>query len=173
MSDLAFEDLNGIPKVDFRANLQTAIAAGRRMTTILAEIVRLRRSAGKLTPNEYFYFRLWEERFQPNDKSCFVGKQAQYPMHMACNNTGWFAVAADKLLFQTTMTGAGLPVPSLLAIIHPQRSAPGRTHPERPRTCVVPTGRRQLPDVHKPIDGKYSLSVYSPYAYDKTRTAFS
>ena len=36
------------------------ISAGRRMTSVLREVVSLRRGAGALTPNEYFYYRLWD-----------------------------------------------------------------------------------------------------------------
>jgi hypothetical protein len=50
-----FGTLNGIPNVDIPRNLQAAISAGRRMTSILREVVSLRRGAGKLTRNEYFY----------------------------------------------------------------------------------------------------------------------
>ena len=46
-----FETLNGIPNVDISRNLQAAISAGRRMTSILREVVSLRRAPGKLTPN--------------------------------------------------------------------------------------------------------------------------
>ena len=46
-----FEMLNGIPNVDISRNLQAAISAGRRMTSILREVVSLRRAPGKLTPN--------------------------------------------------------------------------------------------------------------------------
>jgi hypothetical protein len=46
-----FETLNGIPNVDIPRNLQAAISAGRRMTSILREVVSLRRGAGKLTAN--------------------------------------------------------------------------------------------------------------------------
>ena len=61
MADAGLLDtLNGIPKVDIPANLHAAISAGRRMSSILREIVSLRRGAGKLTPNEYFYYRLWD-----------------------------------------------------------------------------------------------------------------
>ena len=42
------------------------------------------------------------------DKLRLAGKLFQHRMHMACNHTGWYA-AADKLLFQTVMAGAGLP----------------------------------------------------------------
>ena len=103
--------LTGIPEVDFPANLHAAMAAGRRMTSILADVVSLRRGPGQLVPAEFFYFRLWEPTLTREAKRQFVGKQAQHPMHIACNNTGWYATAADKLLFQTLMAGAGFPGP--------------------------------------------------------------
>jgi hypothetical protein len=49
-----FEMLNGIPNVDIPRNLQTAISAGRRTTSILREVVSLRRGARKLTPERVF-----------------------------------------------------------------------------------------------------------------------
>ena len=41
-------------------------------------------------------------------------------MHMACNHTGWYAAAADKLLFQTVMAEAGLPTPALVHSTDPR-----------------------------------------------------
>ena len=70
-----FDTLNGVPKVDIPGNLQAAISAGRRMTSILREVVSLRRGAGKLTPNEYFYYRLWDSALSAAEKRRFVGKQ--------------------------------------------------------------------------------------------------
>ena len=58
--DSLLASLNGIPQVDFPANLQAAVTAGRRMTPILREVVALRIGPGRLTPNEYFWYRLWE-----------------------------------------------------------------------------------------------------------------
>jgi hypothetical protein len=50
-----FEMLNGIANVDIPRNLQAAISAGRRMTSILREVVSLRRGAGKLTRTSMCY----------------------------------------------------------------------------------------------------------------------
>jgi hypothetical protein len=111
-----FKTLDGIPVIDFPRNLNAAVTADRRMSSILGEVISLRRGAGKLTPNEYFYYRLWERHLTRQDKGEFVGKQAQQPMHIACNNIGWYATGADKVLFHTLMTGAGLPHPELLAV---------------------------------------------------------
>ena len=159
--------LNGIPKVDFPGNLQAAIAAGRRMSSILGEVIALRRGPGKLTPNEYFYYRLWEPRLSPAAKRRFVGKQAQQPMHIACNNTGWYATAADKLLFHTLMTGAALPRPELLAITHPKRRVAGaQTVASADAITAFLRDPSNYPLFGKPIDGKYSLSVISADGYD-------
>jgi hypothetical protein len=51
--------LSGIPPVNFPENLWASVAAGRRHTAILREVIALRRGPGKLTPNEYFIYRLW------------------------------------------------------------------------------------------------------------------
>ncbi len=164
---LLFDTLNGIPSVDFPSNLQAALAAGRRMTSVLREVVSLRRGPGKLTPNEYFYYRLWDPRLTRENKRGFVGKQAQQPMHIACNNSGWYATAADKLLFHTLMTGAALPTPELLAITKSGRLAPGvRVLADEAAIATFLRDRRHYPLFAKPIDGKYSLSVISADDYE-------
>jgi len=159
--------LNGIPQVDFPRNLQLAVAAGRQMSSILAEVVALRRGPGKLTPNEYFYYRLWEPQLTRERRRQFVGKQAQQPMHIACNDTGWYAAAADKLLFHTLMAGAGLPTPSLLAVTGPDRVAPsGQMLPDADSVARFLRDPQHYPLFAKPIDGKYSIAVVSADAYD-------
>ena len=162
-----FDTLNGIPKIDIPRNLQAAISAGRRMTSILREVVSLRRGAGKLTPNEYFYYRLWDPAMSAAEKRRFVGKQAQHQMHLACNNSGWYAAAADKLLFQTLMAGSGFPVPPLLAVTQAGRrtgeACTLRSPPEIARFLREP---QIYPLFAKPIAGKYSLSVISADRYD-------
>jgi hypothetical protein len=164
--DSRFAALNGIPEVDFPSNLQAAVAAGRRMASILREVVELRIGQGKLTPNEYFVFRLWEPRFNPGEKRRFVGKQAQHPMHIACNDTGWYAAAADKLLFHTLMAGAGLPTPELLAITQPRRAGGAQTLTGPDAVAAFLRNPANYPLFAKPIDGKYSLSVVSADGFD-------
>jgi hypothetical protein len=158
---------DGLPEVDFPANLHAAMAAGRRMTSILADVVSLRRGPGRLAPAEFFYFRLWEPTLTREAKRQFVGKQAQHPMHIACNNTGWYAAAADKLLFQTLMTGAGFPRPELLAVTAPGRRVPGgRVLRDPAEIAGFLRHPANYPLFAKPIDGKYSISVVSADAFD-------
>ncbi len=168
-----FDALNGIPKTDIAKNLEAATAGGRRMWSLLGDAVALRRSAGKLTLNEYFYYRLWEPPgLTHQEKSEFVGKQAQQPMHIACNNIGWYATAADKLLFHTLMTGAGLARPELLAITGPDRRAPsGRVLKHEVAIAAFLRDRSNYPLFAKPIDGKYSIAVVSADSFDPTNEA--
>ena len=77
-----FRSLSGIPNVDIANNLRSAFAAGRRATSLLREVIALRRAAGRLTPQEYFYYRLWDPDLPLTEKQRFVGKQAQHPMHV-------------------------------------------------------------------------------------------
>ena len=159
--------LNGIPKVDIPENLEAAISAGRRMTSMLREVVSLRRGAGKLTPNEYFYYRLWEPTLTAAEKRRFVGKQAQHLMHLACNDPGWYAAAADKLLFQTLMAGTRLPVPPLLAVTQAgRRGGEARALGSPPEIARFLRDLQIYPLFAKPIAGKYSLSVVSADRYD-------
>ncbi len=163
----AIADLTGIPKVEFPVNLQAALAAGNRMTSVMREVVALRRGAGKLNPNEYFYYRLWDPSLSMAEKRRFVGKQAQHPMHMACNHTGWYAAAADKLLFQAVMAGAGLPVPELLAVT--RRPGLAGKVPCLAGVAEIEGFLRQpslYPLFAKPIDGKYSVAVLNADALD-------
>ena len=83
-------------------------------------------------------------------------------MHMACNHTGWYAAAADNLLFQTVMAGAGLPTPDLLAVTR-RHATLGQVvsladHAEAEAFLRDPAN---YPLFARPIDGKYSLAVLS------------
>jgi hypothetical protein len=165
-------DLDGLPRVDFMSNVKLAISSGRRMPALLREVLSLMRGPGRISPQEYFYYRLWDERLTATAKRDFVGKRAQVAMHLACNDAAWRATAADKLLFHSIMVGAGLPVPELLAIVHPSRRVPGV-----PKLAGAAAVRSFLSDpaaypfFAKPIDGKYSLAVLSADRLDTVAAA--
>jgi hypothetical protein len=111
-----FQALNGVPPVDVARNLQVALTQGRHVTALLREVIALRRSPGKISPQEFFYYRLWDRDLSMATKRQFVGKRAQHRMHVTCNDRHWFSAAADKILFHTIMAGAALPVPKMLAV---------------------------------------------------------
>ena len=95
------------------------------------------RSDGKLSVAEYLYYRLWERSLTLEDKRAFVGKKAQHLMHLACNDRHWYQTAADKILLQTIMNGAGLPVPETIAVTQPLRWLPHAQALSDPKKLAV------------------------------------
>ena len=167
ISPASYRQLAGIPNIDLPENLRAALASGRRATGIAAEVLEVRRGPGKLTPHEYFYYRLWDGPQEGAYKQRFVGKIAQHPMHVAAGAREWFAASADKILFQSIMDGVGLRTPELTAITQAGRylpDAPIITDPaalaDRLRDpCIYPLFAKQ-------VAGKYSLSVLSADGFD-------
>jgi hypothetical protein len=164
----SYASLSGLPRIDIPENLSVALASGRRVPSILREIVALWRGPGKLSPQEYFYYRLWDPAIPLAEKRRFVGKRAQHDMHLACNSQYWYATAADKILFHTIMTGTSLPVPDLIAITVRGRHIPGIPNLTDPGAL---TAFLRQPDLYplfmKEAGGKYSLAVVSADAYDE------
>ena len=167
ISPASYDQLAGIPDVDLPNNLKAALAAGKRATGIAAEVLALRRGPGKLTPQEYFYYRLWDAPQEGAYKQRFVGKIAQHPMHVAAGTREWFAASADKILFQSIMDGAGLRTPEMIAA-----TQAGRFLPDAP-IITVPAAladRLRDPSIYplfaKQVAGKYSLSVLSVDGFD-------
>ncbi len=163
----SYRQLAGIPNVDLSENLKAALAAGKRATGIAAEVLALRRGPGKLTPQEYFYYRLWDANQEGADKRRFVGKIAQHLMHVAAGTREWFAASADKILFQSIMDGAGLRTPELIAATQAGRFLPDAPIITDPAALA---DRLRDPSIYplfaKQVAGKYSLSVLSADGFD-------
>jgi hypothetical protein len=163
----SYETLNGIPLIDIPANVQAALMKGARATGIAAETAALRFGPGRLTPQEFFYYRLWEAHLPLAAKKAFVGKLAQHPMHVAAGSREWFATSADKILSHTIMAAAGFHVPGTLAI-----TQAGRHLPDVPTIADADSLARFLRDPSlyplfaKQVAGKYSLSVVSVDSFD-------
>lgn len=149
------------------ANVYAALAKGHRATGIALETARLRLGPGKLTPQEYFYYRLWDQRVALGPAKAFVGKMAQHPMHVVAGSREWFATSADKILFHSIMTSARYQVPETLAI-----TQVGRHLADIPTIANADDLTRFLRDPSlyplfaKQVTGKYSLSVVSAESYN-------
>ncbi|MDE1905155.1 MAG: hypothetical protein KGH75_01710 [Rhodospirillales bacterium] len=159
--------LQGLPRLDINRNTLTAMRDGRPGTALAIEAIRLMRGAGKLSIPEYLYYRLWDRTLTLDDKRAFVGKKAQHLMHLACNDRHWYQTAADKILFQTIMRGAGLPVPETLAVTQPLRWLPhAKTLAVSERLAEWLRDPALYPLFAKPAAGKYSLDVASIERFD-------
>jgi hypothetical protein len=162
-----YDSLSGIPRIDIPENLSLALSARGNVFSILREILALWRGSGKLTPQEYFYYRLWDPAIPFSEKRRFVGKHAQNAMHLACNSQYWYCAAADKILFHTIMAGAQMPVPELIAISAEGRAIPGIPNVTDADALAALLRQPELyPLFMKEVGGKYSLSVISADRYD-------
>jgi hypothetical protein len=146
------------PSPGLRSQLQRArehVASGR---TLLSEIARLAVGPGRLKPQEYFYYRLFEQNLTVEQKREFIGKREQPWIHLACNERSWTGVCHDKLLFYTLMAGLGFPTPRLLALYHDSRKGVPAAQHLRSREDL----RRffetvEVPLFAKPVDGVHSV----------------
>jgi hypothetical protein len=64
--------LTGIPEVDFPANLHAAMAAGRRMTSILADVVSLRRGRAGWHQPSFSYAEIGIRKIMSTSPLCGV-----------------------------------------------------------------------------------------------------
>ena len=162
-----YEALDGLPSIGIPANVQAALSKGRRAPGIAAETAGLRSGPGKLSPKEYFYYRLWGERLPLAARKAFVGKMAQHPMHVAAGNREWFAASADKILFHSIMSAARLRPPETLTITQAGRRRPGiPTIADADELARLLRNLSLYPLFAKRVSGKYSLSVVSAESYE-------
>lgn len=153
--------LDGPPVLAMAEELRHAVReSGRGQMSLLSDIWRMARGPGRISPQEYMYYRLWEPGLDNAAKARFVGKRTQTAIHRACNPATWFTLAHDKLIFQAAATGFGLPMPKLRAIYHPTRIAgplPQARDAEGLRELLV--NGLSGPLFAKPIDGMYSIGA--------------
>lgn len=128
------------------------------------EIMRLRRGRGKLQPEEYFMYGLYDdERYSPESKTTFLGQ----------NNlmlpSAWTEIARDKPTFTALLRGLDLPVPETQAIVHPTRSFPGAV-PLRNGEDIGRFLRSEAayPIFGKPFDSVCSMGTAKITGYDRT-----
>jgi hypothetical protein len=153
--------LDGLPALTMAEELRHAAReSGFGQMALLGDIWRVSRGPGRISPQEYMYYRLWDPGLDADAKARFVGKRRQTVIHHACNPSSWYTLAHDKLIFQATAMGLGLPMPKLRAIYHPTRVAgplPQARDAEGLKDLLVNglTG----PLFAKPIDGMYSIGA--------------
>tara|TARA_R110002072_G_scaffold119283_1_gene251966 strand:- start:739 stop:1968 length:1230 start_codon:yes stop_codon:yes gene_type:complete len=153
--------LDGPPALSMPEEMHHAVReSGRGQMSLLGDIWRLARGPGRVSPQEYMYYRLWDPALDAAAKSRFVGKRVQTAVHRACNPATWFTLAHDKLIFQAVAAGFGLPVPRLRAIYHPTRIA-GPLPQARDAESLIDLLVNGLdgPIFAKPIDGMYSIGA--------------
>lgn len=150
------------PPIVDRARAARAANAARRGKAWIQDLWRVGRGPGKISPNEYFYYNLYDPSLSRDDMVRFVGKRAQAKLHRICNDARWHALCHDKALFYTVLRGAGLPTPETVAV-HDARGRSGafRTLQNSHDLRAFLNDPSNYPLFAKPIDGIYSIGALS------------
>ena len=101
---------------------------GKSIPAQLVEMAILGVATGKLTPKDYFFYALYDDRkYSLSEKKRFVGQAAQIAMNRICNDEEWREVAKDKAAFAQFFQERGFPVARIIAAYHPQKTLAGTT----------------------------------------------
>lgn len=141
---------------------------GKSLASQIVEIARLTFGPGKLSPEEYFCYRLYDDsRYGPGDKRRFAGEASQGRISEICCHLFWMVAAHDKLLASAALRSLGFPVPRTVAVYHPSR-AYGAVPVLRTRRELADflANGMPYPFFSKPIAGMYSLGVAGVAAHD-------
>lgn len=150
------------PEFDLARNLRAVVdRCGKSSLAQTLEMWRLRFGIGRLQPDEYYAFGLYDDRrFTPDEKAKFLGRAAQDRIFLACNALQWWAVAHDKVLAYALLGGEGLPVPKTRALYHAFRRLSGVPAVRQPAALAehLRTAMR-YPCFGKPATGIRSVAV--------------
>ena len=157
------------PPVDLLDALRRAAAVSSKgLTAQVLEIFRLSRGPGRLSPQEYFYFRLYDDsKYTAEEKRRFLGKIRQTQILQRCLAVENRRLAHDKVRFDSVMRDAGVAVPRIKAVYDEERTADGaaalRTDDDL-ADFVRSDGA--TPFFGKPATGMFSVGTCSVKAYD-------
>ncbi len=145
-----------------------ASAHGKSPGAQVMEIWRLRFGPGKLRPDEYYAYGLYDDRrFSFADKLRFVGRALQERTIRRCNALPWWLLAHDKLVFYALLAGHGLPVPATRAVYHASRRLGAAVALAAPAALADHLRAGMIyPCFAKPSSGIRSIGVAALEAYD-------
>lgn len=82
------------------------------------EMMRLRRGIGHLAVDEYFMYRLYDDRLYTDEiRDTFLSERLHWPICAKCADPQWRATTEDKWLAYTLLAQFGQRVPRTLAVV--------------------------------------------------------
>ena len=144
---------------------------GKSVMAQITEMIRLRRGAGRLAPDEYYQYGLYDDaRFTFAQKQEFFGRQMEKDLCKVLDSAAWSAVAHDKLMSYAVFRAFELPYPQVYAVYNAQRSY-GSTPTLKDAELLGDYLRNnaRYPLIAKPIQGMWGEGVYALGAYDAGR----
>lgn len=142
---------------------------GKNILSQLAEMAMLSAATGKLTPKDYFFYALYDDRkFAFAEKKRFVGHSAQMALNYICNDEEWRAVAKDKVAFAQFFEQRGFPIARILAAYHAQKEFAAISALRTPDEIKRFLEKASYPLFGKPVSGMDSLGAARLEAFDES-----
>ena len=83
----------------------------------IREIFQLGMGDGKITPHDYYYYRLYDDAlYTADEKKRFLSEGVSHRLLLKCCNVHWWAAADDKFLAAAILKGYGVPIPETQAV---------------------------------------------------------
>lgn len=141
---------------------------GKSLSAQFREIVALRRGSGKLDPDEYYQYCLYDDRrFTWPQKTEFLGRRLENGLIPVLREGWWIGLAHDKLVTAAFLRGLGFPVPDTYALYHPWRAFDGAAAlPTRRALVAWLRGGTDRPFVAKPVTGMWGTHVMAICRYE-------
>ncbi|TWU07362.1 hypothetical protein CA54_57680 [Symmachiella macrocystis] len=166
-TDFALDQKTETPGLEYLRWMQEATAQGKGLGGLVREIAGLMWGPGKLQPNEYFMYKLYDDqRYGADVKKTFLGAQRHHEL-LAALDMPWPKIANDKPTLTALLRGHELPIPETQAMRHAARTFPG-AKPLFSREDVLRFLRQEAvyPLFTKPTAGACSLGVANIESYD-------
>lgn len=144
---------------------------GKSFFSQFIEIIALRYSYGKLSPDEYYQYCLYDDkRYTWDEKKRFFGRIMENGLIPILREQHWIAIAHDKLINYALLDGMGFPVPRVYAVYHGYRgygSVPVLRTPDEVAQFVRNNPSR--PFVAKPVQGMWGKNVWAVSSFDSDK----
>jgi len=155
------------PGLDYLSWMKQAAESGKGLGAMLKEITTLLFGPGKLQPEEYFLYRLYDDRrYTPEAKRTFIG------INRPTIPSPWADIVNDKPTLTALLRGLDLPVPETQAIVHPERTFGGAASlRSRDEIKAFLRDGATYPLFGKPFDSACSLGTANISGYDSGEDA--
>lgn len=145
---------------------------GKGVWSQAVEIVRLRKGVGRLDPDEYYQYRLYDDRrFTWAQKQQFLGRRLENGLIPILGESWWLGLANDKVVAYAFFRGLGFPIPELFAVYHPRRDCGDTPVLRTPAALAEFVRAHRQPFVAKPVMGMWGRDVIAVREYDANADA--
>jgi hypothetical protein len=142
--------------------------SGKSLLTQAIEITALRACIGRLAPDEYYQYSLYDDRrYDWAAKRRFFGRHWENALLAKLHSNSWVAIAHDKLVYYALIRQLGFPVPEIYAVFHPFRRY-GAVPALQTTEQLAQFLRKHLryPCIAKPVAGMYSHGIFGLQSFD-------